>query len=325
LNKKIIYLDKVFPAFKEILLGHKPENFELLFWHEMDQDEQDAILPEADYLLVATEKVNDSILSKATNARFVQKTGIGVDNIDLISASSHRLPVSNTPGANATGVAELTILLILALYRKLPLINKETKNGKWLMWELRPSSFEMEGKTHGFIGFGNIGRETAKRSKAFGTNIIYYDKFRASLEQEKELDAEYMSLEEVLAHSDIISLHIPLFEDTRGIIGEKEFNLMKGNAILINVSRGGIVQEAALYNAIKDGKIAGAGIDVWENEPVESNNPLLKLENVVASPHIGAGTRDTLDRVLKTAFQNIKRVDEGLEPDFVVNKDMVKL
>lgn len=325
MNKKIIYLDKVFPEFKRILLSHKPVNFDLIFLQEMNQDERDTILPQADYLLVATEQVNESILSKATNAKFIQKTGIGVDNIDLVSASSHGLPVSNTPGANATGVAELTILLILALYRKLPLINRETKNGKWLMWELRPSSFEMEGKTHGFIGFGNIGRETAKRSKAFGTNIIYYDKFRATPAQEEEIGAEYMSLEEVLVNSDLISLHIPLFEETKGLIGEKELNLMKESAILINVSRGGVVQESALFNALKDGTIAGAGIDVWEREPVSPDNPLLSLENVIASPHIGAGTRDTLDRVLRTAFHNIQKVEEGFKPDYVVNIDMINV
>lgn len=324
MNKRIIYFDRVFDDFKKILIEHKPVEFDLLFWHEMNHSEREKILPEADYLLVATEKIGDEVFSKATKARFLQKTGIGVDNIDLSAANTHGLPVSNTPGANATGVAELTVLLILALYRKLPILNKETKNGKWLMWEFRPSSFEMEGKTHGFIGFGNIGRETAKRSKAFGTNIIYYDKYRVSEDQEKELDAQYLSLEEVLKNSDIISLHIPLMPETEGLIGEYELNLMKKNAVLINVSRGGIVQEDALYHTLCDGTIAGAGIDVWASEPVSPEHPLLTLDNVIASPHIGAGTRDTLNRVLKMAFQNIKRVNDGEKPEYVVNNGALK-
>lgn len=324
MNKKIIYFDKVFAEFKNILMSHKPDNFDLLFWQEMSKEEQEVVLPNAEYLLVATEKVGEDIFSKASTARFLQKTGIGVDNIDVSSASAYGLPVSNTPGANAIGVAELTILLILSLYRKLPTLNRETKNGKWLMWEFRPSSYEMEGKTHGFIGFGNIGREAARRSKAFGTSIIYYDKFRAAPEHEDALQAEFLSLEEVLAQSDIISLHIPLLEETKGLIGERELNMMKENAVLINVSRGGIVKEEALYNALKDGTIAGAGIDVWEKEPVDPGNPLLTLENVIASPHIGAGTRDTLDRVLRMAFDNIKNVEEGMSPDYVVNKEVVE-
>ncbi|WP_246945178.1 2-hydroxyacid dehydrogenase [Bacillus pinisoli] len=318
-NKKIIYFDQVFGDFKNILFEHKPEGFDLLFWDEMTADEREKLLPVADYLLVATQKIDDSIIAKAKNAKLIQKTGIGVDNIDIESTNVNGIPVSNTPGGNATGVAELTILLILSLYRKLPYVNRETKAGKWLMWEVRPTSYELEGKTHGFIGFGMIGREAAKRSKAFGTNIVYYDKFRASKEYEDALEATYLSLEEVLQQSDVISLHLPLLPDTKGLIGQKELSMMKGNAVLINVSRGGIVKEDALYQALTEGVIAGAGIDVWETEPTDPTNPLLTLENVIASPHIGAGTRDTLNRVLKIAFDNIVRVDNGDNPQYVVN------
>ncbi|WP_261131633.1 2-hydroxyacid dehydrogenase [Bacillus sp. Marseille-Q3570] len=317
--KKILYFDDTFDEFKDILLTHTPTGFDLIFWEELTEKEREEQLPKTDYLLVATKKIGEEILSKAKKAKLIQKTGVGMDNIDLPVAAHHKLPACNTPGANSTGVAELTILLILALYRKLPLINMETKNGNWLMWELRPSSYEMEGKTHGFIGFGNIGREAAKRSKAFGTNIIYYDKFRATSEQEQQLEAKYLPMEEVLRRSDIISLHIPLLPETKGLIGETELNLMKDNAVLINVSRGGIVQEGALYDALVEHRIAGAALDVWENEPINPENPLLALENLIASPHIGAGTRDTLNRVLHMAFQNIKRVDEGGLPQFVMN------
>ncbi|MFC0272084.1 2-hydroxyacid dehydrogenase [Metabacillus herbersteinensis] len=317
-HSKIIYFDHVFPEFKKIINEHLPQGFELLFWQDLNEKEQKEYLPEADYLIVATEKLGEEIFSQAKNLKLIQKTGIGVDNIDLDAARRFSLPVANTPGANATGVAELTILLILALYRKLPKVNIETKKGNWLMWELRPFSFEMEGKTHGFIGFGNIGREAAKRSKAFGTNIIYYDLFRTKPEVEEQLQANYVPLEELLRKSNIVSLHLPLLPETKGLLGEKELSIMKQNAVLINVSRGGIVKEDALYQALKSDQIAGAGIDVWESEPTESDNPLLSLENVIASPHIGAGTRDTLNRVLRTAFQNIKSVNEGEVPSHLV-------
>jgi len=319
-NRKILYFDKVFPEFKQVLEANKPKGFDLWYWAEMTEEQRKERLPLADYLLVATEKLNERLLEQAKNARYVQKTGIGYDNIDLAATEKLQLPVANTPGGNATGVAELTILLILALYRKLPTLNKATKEGQWLMWELRPTSFEMEGKTHGFIGFGNIGREVARRSRAFGTKIVYYDKFRVSEDKEKELDATYMSMEEVLKTSDMISLHIPLLPDTKGIIGMKELQMMKSSAILINVSRGGIVEEEALYHALNDRVIAGAGIDVWESEPTNPDNPLLTLEQVIATPHIGAGTKDTLDRVLQIAFGNMVKVEQGEHPDHVVNR-----
>ncbi|MBM7691701.1 D-3-phosphoglycerate dehydrogenase [Peribacillus deserti] len=315
---KIIYFDHVFPEFKKIIYEHLPQGFDLLFWHDLNDIERKEHLPKADYLIVATEKLGEDVFSKANNVKLVQKTGIGVDNIDLEAARKFSLPVANTPGANATGVAELTILLILALYRKLPKVNIETKKGNWLMWELRPFSYEMEGKTHGFIGFGNIGREAAKRSKAFGTNVIYFDQFRVEPEVEEQLQANYVSLEELLRQSDIVSLHLPLLPETKGLLGEKELSTMKENAVLINVSRGGIVDEHALYQALKSEKIAGAGIDVWENEPTNRDNPLLTLDNVIASPHIGAGTRDTLNRVLRTAFQNIERAEAGNVPNHLV-------
>ncbi|NEU31813.1 3-phosphoglycerate dehydrogenase [bacterium LRH843] len=318
--KNILYFDRVYDDFKDLLIEHAPKEFNLWFWDEMNDAERSDKIKQADYLLVAARKFGKDIISKAEKARFIQKTGIGVDNIDIEAANQFNLPVCNTPGANATGVAELTILLILALYRKLPYVNEATKNGKWLMWELRPSSYEMQGKMHGFIGFGNIGRETAKRSKAFGTDIIYYDKYRLSEEEEQKYGVKYASLEEVIRKSDIISLHVPLLPETKGLIGEKELNMMKRDAIIINVARGGVIDENALYHALKSDTIAGAGIDVWKNEPAETDHPLFTLENVIASPHIAAGTRDTLIRVLQGAFENIKRVDLGDPPRNIINE-----
>lgn len=319
MSKSILYFDKVFDELKEMMLEYKPKNFDLYFWKEMDDNEREERLKKADYLMVAGEKVGEDIFARANNAKFVQKTGMGVDNIDVQAAAKHHLPVCNSPGGNAAGVAELTILLILSLYRKLPFVNEATKKGQWLMWELRPSSYEMQGKTHGFIGFGNIGREAAKRSRAFGTNIVYYDQYRRSETIEKELEATYMSFEDVLKTSDIISLHVPLLPETRGIIGYPELEKMKSNAIIINVSRGGIVVEKDLYDALNRKVIAGGGIDVWENEPTEPANPLFQLNNVIATPHIGAGTRDTLDKVFQIAFGNIVKVENQLSPDYIVN------
>jgi len=279
----VLYFDKVFPAFKDLLETHNSDGFKLVYWYEMSESEREDALQEAEYFLVATIKITQEMIKKASNLKLVQKTGIGVDNIDLEAARELNIPVCNTPGGNAAGVAELTIGMILSLYRKLNILDKATKNGEWLMWEYRPSSYEMNGKTHGFIGFGNIGRETAKRSQAFGTKIVYYDKFRLPVDKEKELEVTYMELDEVLKNSDIISIHIPLLPETRGLISKRELSLMKPSAILVNVSRGNIVDEAALAEALQNNAIAGAGIDVWASEPVNKKNPLLKFDNVVAT------------------------------------------
>ncbi|UTR11934.1 2-hydroxyacid dehydrogenase [Evansella sp. LMS18] len=318
-KSKIVYFDSVFDEFKDIFYRNAPASSEVVFWDELSEDGREAVLPEAEYLMVATKDIPESLLQRAENARFIQKTGIGVDNIDLGAADKLELPVSNTPGGNASGVAELSIMFILSLYRKLPLINQETKAGSWPMWKYRSQSFEMGGKTHGFIGFGNIGQETARRSQAFGTNIVYYDVNRLASEAEEELGARYLELDQLLREADILSLHLPLIPATKGLISERELKLMKKSAVLINVSRGGVVHEGDLAEALKNGQIAGAGIDVWENEPPSPDNPLLKLENVIATPHIGAGTRDTLSRVLKIAFDNIAKAERGENPDFVVN------
>ncbi|MDQ0221142.1 3-phosphoglycerate dehydrogenase [Peribacillus cavernae] len=318
-NKTILYFDHTFHEYKQLMYEYMPAGFELWFWEEMNNEEREDKLEKADYLMVATKKLGHEIFSKAKKAKFIQKTGIGVDHIDLKAANRFGLPVSNTPGANAAGVAELTILLILSLYRKLPPLNHSTKDGEWLMWELRTHSFEMKGKTHGFIGFGNIGREAAILSKAFGTNIIYYDKMRASKDVEEDLNAKYITMEEILKTADIITLHLPLLPETRHLIGKNELQMMKQTSILINVARGGIVDEKALFDALQKGIISGAGIDVWESEPVHPDNPLLGLDNVITTPHIGAGTKDTLDRVLQMAFSNIKKVESGEKPNYVLN------
>lgn len=319
LLKTILYFDEVQEDMKRLFSKMKPEGFQLLYWQDMNPEEREKVLSHADFLLVATAKIDREMILNAKRVKLIQKTGVGVDNIDVKTATRLQIPVANTYGGNATGVAELTLLFILALYRKLPLLNEATKQGKWLMWQWRSSSYEMDGKTHGIVGFGHIGRETAKRSKALGTHIVYYDPYRAPPDVEKRLQAEYLSLAELLKTADIISLHLPLLPETKHLIGLRELQMMKESAILINVSRGGIVDEKALAQALAEGIIAGAGIDVWSSEPVSADHPLLKLDNVIATPHIGAGTRDTLERVLGMAFDNIQKAENGDSIANVVN------
>lgn len=317
--EKVIYFDDISDNLKKLILERVPSEITLYFWNELTDKQKEQEISQADYFMLTAFKIDKKILQTAKRIKFIQKIGIGLDNIDLETAKNLSVPVSNTPGGNSTSVSELTILFILALYRRLVELDRATKDGKWLSWEFRSSSYEMLGKTHGLIGMGNIGYETAKRSSAFGTKIVYYDTRRLSVDKEKELNAQYTSLEEVLKVSDIISLHVPLLPETKGLINMSNIIKMKKNAILINVARGGVVNEKDLYYSLKDRLILGAAIDAWEEEPISLDNPLLTLDNVISTPHIGGGTVDTFNRVIEMAFDNINRVRSGELPKYVGN------
>lgn len=315
---RVVYFDKVFPAMTDMIEAVKPEGITLDYWHTMDEEERRKALVSAEYFLVALYKITKDMLENARNLKMVQKTGVGVDNIDVKAATALKIFVANTPGGNAASVAELTIGLILSLYRKLNIVDRATKTGTWLSFDVRPTSYEMKGKVHGIFGFGNIGREVARLSQAFGAKTLYYDIRRLDENLEKKLHAQYVPFDELLHQSDMISIHLPLTPETRNCISDRELALMKPTAVLVNVSRGYIVDEAALYRALKENKLLGAAIDTWSREPA-GDNPLLTLDNIVATPHIGAGTRDTMQAVLKMAFSNIKAVADGNPPQHIVN------
>lgn len=315
----VLYVDEAGEDMQRRLAEHTPPEATLhLYQQARSVTEQRRMLEEADCLLVATKRIDEALIKNARALRLIQKTGTGTDNIDLGATASRGIPVANTAGANAIGVAELTILFILGLYRKLLEVDSRTRKGEWPMWEFRHTSFELSGKTHGIVGFGAIGQEVARRSAAFGTEVIYHDAIRPE-EAEYALGARPVSLAELLSDSDIVSLHVPLVEETRNLIGAHELGRMKPEALLVNSARGGIVDEAALHRALVHGEIAGAALDVWDREPVSLENPLLDLSNVIATPHVGAGTLDTLYRVLSTAFENVGRVVRGERPEHIVN------
>lgn len=317
--EKLVYLDKVFPELIDVMMEKKPANIDTKFMYLLGPAERDKALAEADYIMLAALPLTREMMEKAVNVRMIQKNGIGVDNIDLKAAAELGIPVCNTPGGNAGSVSEMTMGLALALSRKLQILDRATKSGEWLMWEMRPSSFEISGKTHGIVGFGNIGKAVAKLSQAFGTKVVYFDARRLPVEEETKLGVQYQPLDELLATADIVSLHVPLLPDTRGMIGERQLTLMKPTSILVNVARGNIVDEAALYEALKNKRISGAAVDVWSKEPVPRDNPLLTLENIIATPHISAGTRDTLLNIFGVGFGNISLVSQGGQPLNVVN------
>lgn len=315
---KIIYFEKMFTATREIINTYKSVDMEVNYWVDLNDEKREQALREANYLITASYPITRELLEKAPNVKLIQKTGSGVDNIDLKAAAEFGIHVASTPGANSNSVVELTIGMIISLYRKLHFLDRLTKNGEWKMWEYRTTMFEMNGKTHGVIGIGNIGRKVAQLSKAFGTNVIYYDVNRLSTEEEKELGITYVTFDNLLSQSDIISLHIPLIPETRNLISDKELNLMKSTAILVNVARGNIIDEQALAEALKCNRLLGAALDTWASEPINSDNPLLQLDNVLATPHIAGGTRDVLETVLRLSFENIRKVEAGAIADNLV-------
>jgi len=232
-------------------------------------------------------KVTREIIEAGENLRVVGRAGAGIDNIDVEAAKEKGIIVLNTPEAPAIAVAELTVGLLLSLARQIPRADRSMKEGKWAKKEFK--GWQLNGKTFGIVGLGHIGEKVARLAKAFGMKILITKRTPPSPEILKELEAEFVPLDELLRRSDIISLHVPLTPQTRHMIGEREIQLMKNGAFIINTSRGAVIDEKALFNALKSGKLGGAALDVYEIEPPRDYS-LMRLPNIVCTPHIGAQT-----------------------------------
>ena len=291
-----------------------PSGFRLDVVTSRDRDELLRLVREADFLLVSTARVDEEVLRAAPRLRLVQHQGVGYDNIDVAVCRRAGVLVALTPEGTTIGVAEHTLLLILAVLRHLPAADEAVRRGEWPVWTMRSRSFELAGKTVGLIGFGRIGREVARRARAFDTTVLYHDAVRAPAEVEAELGAAYVPRDDLLRRADVVSLHAPLTAETRGMIGERELRLMRPTAIVINTARGALVDEEALARALQKGWIAGAGLDVFAQEPPDPANPLLACANAILTPHIAAGTRDGYQTKLRAAFANMARVARGEPP-----------
>lgn len=300
-----------------------PPEFDLIFAEANSEEERIEKAKQADYIIAHTAPVSRQMIEAAPKLRLIQKFGVGVDRIDVAAAIDRGVLVYYTPGVNAVAVAELVLALMLAVYRRLCVAHNALRAGRWLNWELRTGCYELWDKTVGIIGGGNVGRALARRlTHGFECRVVYCDKVRLPVELETELGMLYVPKDELLRQADLVSVHVPLTADTRGMIGRHEFSLMKRNAIFINTSRGAVVDEEALIDALQEGIIAGAGIDVYTKTPPDPNNPLLSMDNVVVSPHAGGSTVDTMLRTLNRAFSNIQkayRCEPLPETDLVKN------
>jgi phosphoglycerate dehydrogenase-like enzyme len=260
--------------------------------------------------------IDADLVRQMKKVKLIQQPSTGYDHIDIKACAERGIPVANIGGANSLSVAEHTIALALALIKKIPYAHQQVVSGKWVQSELMNSIGEVYGKTWGVIGIGRTGKEVIKRASALGSKIIYYDKVRQE-------GLEYKQLEELINQSDIVSIHLPLTDETRKMIGERELRLMKPNSILINVSRGEICDEVALAKAISDGWIAGAGVDVFTQEPLPPDHPLVQAAkegaNLILTPHIAGATNEARMRIIQFTIENVARVLMGERPENVVN------
>ena len=308
-------LDVWAPAVREVVsrVAHSlaPAELDLRFAQSYDEAEQLALAEAADFLLPGWAAVTEPMLARAGRLRLVQKWGIGVDRIDVAALRRRGIGLAITAGANAGPVAELALALMLAVYRRIPYVNRTMRQGQWPKAEMRETCFQIKGKTIGLVGFGNIGRTLARRLSGFEAQVIYADTQAADPATEQALGVRRVGLAELLARSDIVSLHLPYSAQAGRLIDAAAIAAMKPGAVLINTARGELVDEAALYRALVDGKLRGAGLDAFDPEPPAASHPLLTLDQVVVTPHAGGGVFDNVEPVARHALGNLLRVLQG--------------
>lgn len=317
--------ESVVKSFFATYMDEFSEEIEIISVYGKSRDEILEILKRAEIVIgdyTFNMKIDADMCRVMKNVKLIQQPSTGYDHIDIKACSEMGIPVANAGGANAISVAEYTIAAALILLKRLIQAHERTSVGEWPQWELMNiGTYDLSEKTWGIIGLGRIGREVAKRLTVFNTKVLYYDKVRPLEDVEKELRLEYRPLTKLLRESDIISIHLPLTDETRKLIGEKELRMMKPGAILINPSRGEIVDEIALARAIEEGWLGGAAVDVYSREPPTLDHPLLKLKgvNILLTPHIAGANTDSRKRIIEFSIRNVLRVLKGEQPLGVVN------
>lgn len=300
---------------KELLVKNGYEVIEYQGDTVMTSEEIKAVGHDICAAIVGCEVWDEDVYEACPNLKVLARFGVGVDCIDLEGAKKRGIKVCNARGMNCKAVGEATILFALACLRNLVELNDTTKAGQWVRYTGRT----LNGKTYGLVGFGAVARYVARLLQSFGVKqILAYDVYRDEKTAE-QLGVTFTDLDTLLKSSDVISLHIPGTAETTGLIGEREFSLMKKQAVLINVARGCVVDEKALYQALTEGRIAAAALDVFAKEPTEADNPLLKLNNMICMPHQAADTYETFESVAYFDAEVILDVMNGKEPENWLN------
>tara|TARA_B100000945_G_scaffold157943_1_gene126875 strand:- start:547 stop:1494 length:948 start_codon:yes stop_codon:yes gene_type:complete len=290
----------------------KPNNWDLITLNQKQNLRDIDLIQKADFLLSFSGKIQDEILLNAKNIKLIQLCSAGFDGINRKITNDMNIPIANNGGANSIPVAEFAMTLILSTIRHIVDADNNTRQGIWDSKLQSKKSYELFGSTVGIIGAGKIGTRVIEMLQGFNTNILYTDIITSS--KAESLSAKKVSIEYLLENSDIVSLHVPHDKSTDKMINKKSLSLMKSSAIIINTCRGGVINEKDLYDHLAKLKIRGAGLDVFEEEPINKENPLINLNNVVLAPHFAGKSMESYPRRVNFAFDNMKRVWDGKKP-----------
>ncbi len=320
---KVLSTHELFPEAHKIL----DAACDVEYWKDTERPSRDEFLrrvkDKEGLVCLLTEKVNEEMLRVAPKLRIASNVAVGFDNIDVDACTKRGVVATNTPGVLDETTADFAWTLLMAVARRLGEGEQLARSGNWKGWNLdQLCGADVWGKTLGIVGFGRIGRAVARRASGFQMKVIYTDAVRASEEAEKSVCAEYRDMNGLLAESDFISVHVPLLPETRGLFDAPKFYRMKPSAFLINTSRGPVVDEAALVAALENKKIAGAALDVYENEPFIL--PGLKRPNVVLAPHLASASLETRTKMAVIAANNVVAIFKGQMPANMLNPTVLK-
>jgi D-3-phosphoglycerate dehydrogenase len=321
MNKKIWSISPSFGRFVKSPITYLEQNgFSIDLLHEKEKLTLEHVLSKVqayDALIPGTFPVTAEIINSSPNLKIVAMAGSGVDHIDIDAATKRGVMITNVPGTNSKAVAELAIGFVFALAREIVLANNEVKHGKWHYITGR----QVGGKTLGIVGMGKIGKELAKLALSLNMKVIAFDAF-PDIEFSSLHGIEFCELEELMKFSDFISIHVPLIKETDGLIDEKKLRAMKPTAYLMNLSRGRVVDESALYNVLSEKAIAGAALDVFAEEPPQKS-PLLSLANIITTPHMGGYTYEALHEIGMGCARSIVDLFNGRKPENIVNSEVI--
>ena len=320
---RVLATRPLFPAAQRILNA----GCEVEYWTQPERISKEELFRRVSdkegLVCLLTEKVDEELLRAAPKLRIAANVAVGFDNIDVPACTKRGVVATNTPGVLDETTADFAWTLLMAVARRIGEGEHLARSGNWKGWDLdQLVGTDVWGKTLGLVGFGRIGRAVARRAAGFQMKVIYTDAIRAPLDVEKELKAEYRDFNGVLTEADFVSVHVPLLADTRGLFDGAKFSRMKPTAFLINTSRGPVVDEAALVHALDSGKIAGAALDVYENEPFIHAG--LKRPNVVLAPHIASASLETRTKMASIAAENVVALFKGRRPPNMLNPEVLK-
>jgi phosphoglycerate dehydrogenase-like enzyme len=318
-HSKVFYTGFSNQEMYDIVSEPKPPGFDFVTLRADSNDERMEKVADADYVILFSLRLPDKTWTQAPRLKMIQLMGVGYhDMVDLELLKKHNIRLGIAPFGTSIGVSEHAIMLMMAVGKRLPFVDRGLREGKWMQNTLRNESRQLFNTTVGIVGLGRIGRGVARRLQAFGCTVLYHDVLDLDVEIEREVGAQRVSFDELLARSDFVSLHLPLTPESHHLMNAKTIAKMKRGAILINTARGPVVEQAALIEALKSGHLGGAGLDVFEHEPLGHPNPFAELHNVVLTPHHSPGTRDIMRMKAQQIWRNIERFHRGQPVDDMI-------